>query len=617
MNFKIILLFLFLMGFFSHFVSSAHYITGYVNDALDGTDSENYTILMWNPAIGLSDNLIDSIGFFGSSGRESMYLLDCELLNNGCSVGDVLYLEVIDNGDGYISHTQNVTVTGAGYDFVENITLNSPPEVFLNFPLQNEISNNFPEFFNCSFSDLDSLEGNLSLWGNWSGWSEKQRYEVSSGDSTHIFSEFLSEGIYNWTCVSEDDLGVQTFGENRTLRIDFTNPSAEDLYFNESYACGDTLVEITCETFDFYGLEEVLIEAASPTFSYNLSTTFVGSNNYSTTFFMNETGEWLFTCHSKDNAGNYNSSYSEFFQEYSGYPEIYVNSSKITFDKENYIEGDFVNISSAIENRGCVDSGNFIISFFEDSSSFENQIGENITTSLNKFSTFVANMSYFAPIGKTNIFVFADSGLEILENNESDNIGNNSYYVPLWQDFYGNVTAIKVLKNEKNFTGWSLEENVVGNVFVADSESEIDWLSLVPIGKDIFNNDKLDDFSEIDELFGTTSLEDSITNEYLEDGQIKYKTSFIVHQKLIESVAVINSTESSPFLTGILWDSSDSVSNDEFDSIEKEDLVFVTAINISLLGKYGVYDYEIKVPAKLRDYHTEDTSEVYFYYDLV
>ena len=40
-----------------------------------------------------------------------------------------LSLKVINNGDNYISGEKNVTVSGFGYDVVENITLNSPPNI--------------------------------------------------------------------------------------------------------------------------------------------------------------------------------------------------------------------------------------------------------------------------------------------------------------------------------------------------------------------------------------------------------------------------------------------------------------------------------------------------------
>ena len=68
---------------FLNSVSAAHYIVGYVNDARDGTDSENHTIMAWNPSNGVGENIIGSIGKDGQAGQEAMYMLDCEALQNG------------------------------------------------------------------------------------------------------------------------------------------------------------------------------------------------------------------------------------------------------------------------------------------------------------------------------------------------------------------------------------------------------------------------------------------------------------------------------------------------------------------------------------------------------
>ena len=127
------------------FCSGAHYIVGYVENAKDGTNSNGHSIVLWNPAIGTSDNVSDIIGPTGNSRTNNIYMIDCELLISGCNVSNTLSLKVINNGDNYISNEKNVTISGFGYDIAENITLNSPPNITyvnveddLAFP-QNEI----------------------------------------------------------------------------------------------------------------------------------------------------------------------------------------------------------------------------------------------------------------------------------------------------------------------------------------------------------------------------------------------------------------------------------------------------------------------------------------------
>ncbi|MGY4884736.1 MAG: hypothetical protein ACP5NZ_04125 [Nanobdellota archaeon] len=109
--------------------SAAHYIVGFVENALDGTGANDHHILLWNPSVGIQDNLTDIIGINGNSHASNVYMIDCEMLQGGCGINDILTLKVIDIGDSYLSEEKNVTVTGAGYDVVGNITLNSPPNI--------------------------------------------------------------------------------------------------------------------------------------------------------------------------------------------------------------------------------------------------------------------------------------------------------------------------------------------------------------------------------------------------------------------------------------------------------------------------------------------------------
>ncbi|HLC78412.1 MAG TPA: hypothetical protein VJH92_04765, partial [Candidatus Nanoarchaeia archaeon] len=99
------------------------------NNALDGTSANSHTIVMWNPTIGVNDNQTDIIGQTGNSGVDNLYMIDCELLNTPCQVGDNLSVKVLNIGDNYLTNTINVTVTGAGFDVADNLSLNSPPNI--------------------------------------------------------------------------------------------------------------------------------------------------------------------------------------------------------------------------------------------------------------------------------------------------------------------------------------------------------------------------------------------------------------------------------------------------------------------------------------------------------
>lgn len=124
-NAIILLAFLFMFPL----VSSAHYIVGYVEGALDGESANSHIVALWNPENGFGDNLTDIVGINGNSGTSNIYMIDCEMLLTPCVVGDNLTIRLIDSGDGYSGiNDVNVTVTPAGFDLVGvNLTLNSLP----------------------------------------------------------------------------------------------------------------------------------------------------------------------------------------------------------------------------------------------------------------------------------------------------------------------------------------------------------------------------------------------------------------------------------------------------------------------------------------------------------
>ena len=612
---KKLFLFFFIFFYFFGFVSASHYVVGYVNDALSGEAAEGKTILLWNPSVGINENLIEIVGLSGSAKMENMYMFDCALLPSGCNIGDVLGLKVINNGDGYVSSSVFVNITAAGYDFVNNLTLNSFPEVSLNYPPNYYNSSSSNVFFNCSFFDLDNNFGNLSLYANFSGnWALEETHIL--GETTHSFEKNLGEGIYLWNCLAEDDLSSSTFGENHTLTVDLTPPMLTSFNANVSSSCGPSKVLFSCNAQDNFGIREVILESNSPLEKINYSMQF-DSGEYIKELSVQEVGIWEFTCYSKDFAGNINVSEKIIFPVYSGLPEIYVNSSKFIFNKEKYIEKENVSISAYVQNIGCVPANSFNVSFFRDSVSLENNLNSFLISNLENFSGVFVNFSYLSFIGKNNIFVKADSEEDIQEYNESNNFANNSFRVTLWQNFYGNVSATKILIGNNNFSSWGLEENVVGNVFVTDKEAKIDWLDLVALGRDVFGNKVLNDFSDLDSLMGVQDFEDSVSNVFLEGGDVISENNFFIHSKNVTNVATVVSINSQSFVTGILWDASDDSGNLEFDQVDKEDIVFVTKLNNSKEGENGVHDYEISIPVKLRDYDIEDKEEVYFYYNLV
>jgi len=92
--------------------------------------------------------------------------------------------------------------------------------------------------------------------------------------------------------------------------------------------------------------------------------------------------------------------------------------------------------------------------------------------------------------------------------------------------------------------------------------------------------------------------------------------TFTVNDNPISFVPVVNSSVSGAFRTGILWDMSQDTGNSQYDAVDKEPIIFLTAINHSRAGDYGTYDFESEVPALLRDYAGSGGGTIMLYYEL-
>ncbi|RMD65883.1 hypothetical protein D6817_05280 [Candidatus Pacearchaeota archaeon] len=175
--------------------------------------------------------------------------------------------------------------------------------------------------------------------------------------------------------------------------------------------------------------------------------------------------------------------------------------------------------------------------------------------------------------------------------------------------------ALRDIENS-SVVRWPADRFSDGNIYAADSESNIDWSSLEAIGRNLTHGKVNNDFGEIDALLNMTTFVDSVSALFTNSsGDPINTTNFLVFKKTLYDVPITNSTNNTNFVTGITWDTSDDT-NGEFDVGDKEDLVFLAEINKNKTGAYGVYDYEIRIPAKLREYYDANSREVVLYVEL-
>jgi len=299
--------------------------------------------------------------------------------------------------------------------------------------------------------------------------------------------------------------------------------------------------------------------------------------------------------------------------------DLEITQSDISFSTSSPVENINITMNASVKNIGRADAYNVTISFYN-----EETFISNVTLNHIPRGSFAVAQTQFAPkIGLNNIFVYVDPPTEtngsIQESNESNNIANNTLHVVAWQEFFGNITLDKRLStsDNSNISLWFNQTFASGNIFITDSEAQISWSSLQALGRNASNSSTTNDFADADYLLNMSSFSDSVSNRFTSDGITPIATTnFTVHNKEIFNVPVINSINSSNFITGILWDTTKDTDG-EFSIEDKEDLIFVTKVNPKMQGAFGTYDYEITIPVKIREYYLEDTKIVYIYYDLI
>ncbi len=318
---------------------------------------------------------------------------------------------------------------------------------------------------------------------------------------------------------------------------------------------------------------------------------------------------WNVTC--TDNAGNVG--YSPTWNFTVVMPDLVITNENISFNTSEFKENENITVFANIFNIGDNNASNFTVEFRTGSINGALISSRNISF-LGVNENITINTSIIADLGINNIFVLVDTPLStngsLQEKNESNNYANNSFIVSSWHYAYGNTTAaLYMYDSSYNYSfKWELPNSSGVRIYAADSDSDISWVDLQALGRDVNNNSVSNDFSDLDNALGSSSYPDNINNTYTINGVPRETESFEVFGKTIDNVPVVNSTNTSSFRTGILWDMSDG--NTEFNG--SQDVVFVTKVNESQQGRFGVYDFEIRIPAKLRSYKgTTDTITFY------
>ncbi len=266
----------------------------------------------------------------------------------------------------------------------------------------------------------------------------------------------------------------------------------------------------------------------------------------------------------------------------------------ITFSDDSPNENRNITIYVNVTNIGESQANDFVVQL--NISRWDGSWNLNKTLNSSEYDlpadeTVLIDFAKVMDVGTTQFKAYADWDNSVSESNESNNEFSKNLSVSAWHIFYGSFNYSKVLRNINNnsFITWDVVNK--SNMFYYDYDASITPSDLLPL-----NN--TNDLSEADSALGMTGFNDSI--EILfdpnEDGFSDKFRDITISGTTVENVPIISTTTSGAFITGLLYDSADGGS--QYNG--SQDLVVITQVNMTQVGEYGTYDYEVKVPSRLK-----------------
>ncbi|MFH1850207.1 MAG: Ig-like domain-containing protein [archaeon] len=438
---------------------------------------------------------------------------------------------------------------------------------------------------------------------------------ANNATATYANLTALANGTYRIVVEALDEAGNRVNSSPITIYVDTavpaislfypgnnSNVSANDVQFN--FTVTDNLAAIIICNLTINGAVNVTYiyaDNATPELK-TVNDLAVGRHN------------WSIVC--RDNASNIGSSYVYMFNVTP--PDLFIQSANITFNVTRFEENANFTIIADIVNIGSGSATNVPVEFYDgDPDSGGTRIDGNRTIALlDSGQAQSVNITARLDIGTYDIYVILDRPNNVSETNESNNKAYRSIVVSSWSLVYGNVTGNFTVRDFNNNTILSWSATLFdGNTYAADSESSIRWSNISALGVDVGGSAAADDFEDLDRKLNTTGYADSVNSTYTYGGSPMQTITLLVINNNIDDVPVANSSGSTSFTTGILWDASDDLTDSEYNG--SEDVLFVSRINRTKQGQYGIADFEMRVPSRLKSYYQDDVPMVEFFVELV
>jgi hypothetical protein len=272
-------------------------------------------------------------------------------------------------------------------------------------------------------------------------------------------------------------------------------------------------------------------------------------------------------------------------------PDLLIEA--ITF--ESGLEGQILGINVTVFNNASVSSTqtnvSLLIERLEAADIFVSETNATLVD-LGPFNRTNVSFTWTAELGIHRFTATADPDDLVDESNETNNVFAANFSISSYQIEYGEVDFSKFLSNAAlaSYRNWTVNAPS-GVIFYADADASFFPGNLAPLNA-------TGALTLADTALNMTYFNDSLSAlwDTTLSGDPDQFATFRISSVDVDNVPVIPSTPGSPFITGIMWDTADGGA--VFDG--SQDLVFVTKINASSVGTYGTYDFEIRVPSRLK-----------------
>lgn len=529
-----------------------------------------------------------------------------------------LVITAYDNA-GNLNNNVNMT---AGIDDTPPLVVSNTNNLY--------VSNGSILILNASITD--ALSGVKNATVNVSGASSSINEAILDFSGEHWLNNSIiadkgeNSGFKNLTISTYDNAGNLNSSVNMTVWV---NPMLEISYWGNNMT-DDESIYLTVFIDDSVMFNVTANQDVAYNWSYDNTDQLINVSNYSTQF---QTAGLHYI---NSNVSNSDSTFiMEWIINVLYKPDLVMNLENISFsyvpsEVENGEVKENVNvtINAAVYNNGSGDATNINVSFYDGSAGPDNNIANLTIINISAGTSQNASINWTSIIGTHDISIEVDPENSIVETDDGNNIASKSINVSGWQKYYGNVTGNLMLGDNagNSFSNWS-GEIPRGNVFITNIPS-LDFNNLEALGRKKNGEIAQDNFSKADELLNMTPgsnnatgfLNNNITTLFSLNGTSpRNYTNFTVYGRKIDYVALINSTdttnftsvENSPFITGILWDTTKDNGDGDFGD-DGEELVFITKINFNQTGLgNSSHNYETAIPSIIRS-----EGNVYFFVEL-